>query len=465
MEEYLEEIKNKGLETLEKFLLLLKEDMLLFHTREKQVPLLTEEEKELFYISNKESKKDNDSGEIEKIVSREKFNQYEEKLARFKKFSKSKYLASNAHFIYLFALLDQFLLEIAKIAIKNNEEIMKNYKNYCVSYFESQKDKNLYKILPFEDKLIDYLSNFSNPITVITEILEIDFKKGIKQSEHYFNFIEMKERRNYLVHRSGICDEMFFKTIKKYLSKFPQKRVNNFVDKLKDEKIKSFDIDVEYFLRTIRTFYFLVSLIVSKAITKNKTKKIDLFADQFNDLLIYSLDNECGLPLLVTPLDLFRLYKSEYLENKLSKMHDQDKVNWILCSDKCKEIFELIYNDDETTTTEKEKIEEKNFKSNVLKAIKECDEEINSLLKEIEDPLIKEIINSFLAKNYQKFIEKIFIIAKEKRIRLKEIETKWYLYKKLSEDIKFKKIYSSYKQKYNHESDELTVVLPTKFNN
>ena len=117
--------------------------------------------------------------------------------------------------------------------------------------------------------------------------------------------------------------------------------MSDFINQLKNELKKKFNITLDYFLSTISTFYFLVSLIVNKAITINKTsdKKIPLFTDQLNDLLIFSLSDEVGQTLISVPIDLFPLYKSDYLDNNLSKMHDVDKVNWILCNTRFKEAF------------------------------------------------------------------------------------------------------------------------------
>ena len=71
---YLEEIRDKGLETLEKFLLLLKEDMILFHSREKQKTQLTDVEFGLLYSEDEGSvlEKDHENNEI--ILNREDFH-------------------------------------------------------------------------------------------------------------------------------------------------------------------------------------------------------------------------------------------------------------------------------------------------------------------------------------------------------------------------------------------------------
>ena len=327
---------------------------------------------------------------------------------------------------------------------------MKNYKNYCISYFESGKDKNLYKILAFEDKLIDYLKNLSNPITVITNIFGIDFKKE-KYIEHYFNFIEMKERRNLIVHRGGKSDEQYLKTIKKYLSKFPQKNLNNFLNELEKEKDQFLNIDQKYFLKTIETFYFLICLIVNKVLPKNDSnKKITLFTDPFNELFNFTLENKLELLLIPTAKQLFSIYISEDLGNDLSKMEDKSKVNLILCNQQLKEFSVYI-----ADCAKKRGLENK--KSTIV--IQRFEEYNNHLLEKIEDKLIKKIIISFLEKNYHKFTESIFSYVERESIYPRQIESNWYMFKKLSLDDNFRKIYYPFKEKNNLKIEEIKVSL------
>ena len=47
---------------------------------------------------------------------------------------------------------------------------------------------------------------------LFSKILDIDFKEA-HFIEHYFNYIEMRERRNLIVHRGTIYDDIYFKTI------------------------------------------------------------------------------------------------------------------------------------------------------------------------------------------------------------------------------------------------------------
>ncbi len=445
---YAEEIIQKGTETLEKFLFLLKEDIILFEDR-KQREQDKFEKGEAESISEKLQKwiKKNENNE-EILLTNQDYLDIRKAWGSFTNSSKSQFLASNAHFVYLFALFDQFILEIAKLSLKNDPSLMQNYKNYCVIFFESGIDKNLYKLLPYESELIDYFSKFPSPIKVITKILGIDFKKE-KFINTYFKYIEMKERRNSIVHRGGVCDELYLKTIKKYLSNYPQKKLNNFLSELEKNKNENLNINLNYFLETIQTLYFLVCLLVSNLIARvnSEGQKTMLFTQPFNDLLNFTLETDYGFALISTQLELFDLYKSEYLNNKISKMRDVDKAGWILCNEKHKEIALITCNEskdlDNIERGEREIIKAKIF------AI--SNDRNRFLLDNIEDQIIKKIIIAFLEKNYQIFTENVFLFAKREEILLEDIESNWYMHRKLSKEIEFRKIYSSYKKKNNQQ--------------
>ena len=138
----------------------------------------------------------------EVFINTENYLEFKDKLDELGNFSKSQYLASNAHFIYLFALFDQFILEVAKLSLQNQPEVLETYKDYCLKYYKKNDDQELLDRLTSDSKLIDYFPNlrYSGPLSVISKILGINFKEE-EYIDHYFNFIEMKERRNLLVHR------------------------------------------------------------------------------------------------------------------------------------------------------------------------------------------------------------------------------------------------------------------------
>ena len=96
-----------------------------------------------------------------------------------------------------------------------------------------------------------------------------------------------------------------------------------------------------------------------------------------------------------------------------------------------------------------------------LKKSKEIDDANIGLLNTIEDHLIKEIIKTFLENNYLGFTKSIFSYAKKrKEFFLGDIESSWYMHKRLSEEEEFRKIYYSYKEKNNFEPAQIKVGLP-----
>ena len=112
MTDYKVEIIKKGTETLEKLLLLLTEDSILFENREEKKKIFSKDNMSLVVKTAEELTTDQGLDNKEVLVNTEKYLEFKDKLNEFGKFSKSQYLASNAHFIYLFALFDQFITDI-----------------------------------------------------------------------------------------------------------------------------------------------------------------------------------------------------------------------------------------------------------------------------------------------------------------------------------------------------------------
>ena len=117
---YSEEIIQKGTETLEKFLFLLKEDIILFEDRkQREKNQFKDGEADLILEKLQKWLKKNENNE-EILLSNQDYLDIRKAMGSFTNSSKSQFLASNAHFVYLFALFDQFILEIAKLSLKND---------------------------------------------------------------------------------------------------------------------------------------------------------------------------------------------------------------------------------------------------------------------------------------------------------------------------------------------------------
>ena len=123
---YAEEIIQKGTETLEKFLFLLKEDIILFEDRkQRDKNQFKNGEADLILEKMQKWLKQNENNE-EILLSNQDVLDIRKAMGSFTNSSKSQFLASNAHFVYLFALFDQFILEIAKLSLKNDHSLMQN---------------------------------------------------------------------------------------------------------------------------------------------------------------------------------------------------------------------------------------------------------------------------------------------------------------------------------------------------
>ncbi len=450
MGNYSEEITKLGKNTLDKFLLLLEEDVKL---RTQKIKSLDENhfsyKKKLnnFYSSNKKVKKETEEKLNEDIfMEHDHFYELTTYIMQYRKLSESQYLASNAYFIYLFAIFDQFLLAVTENVLKNNQEIMINYKNYCLNHYEKTKDKTLFKVLPFEEKLIEFLPNLSSPISISSKILNIDFKDELFIT-HYFKLVEMRERRNLLVHRTGFGDDTYLKSIKNHISTFPQKKRNKFMQTIENNIEKNLRIEPDYFMDSIETLYFFVCIIANYSLEKNldKDSKINLFCEPFHDLLVNTLENKTSKTLLKIPNELLNIYREKDLKGNLSLMDDVAKVNWILINDAYKE-FKI-----ETLEKFKEVSNSEDKDAKILKyeaGINNLRESINAsnkfIIEQINDPENNKIISSFLERNYANYLSCLKkYIENTDHINIED----WYMHKKLSEDIKFREMYSDFKNK------------------
>ena len=159
MTHYKLEIIKKGKETLEKLLLLLTEDSILFENREEKKKTFHKENISLIVKTAEKLAPEEGLENKEVFINTEKYLEFKDKLDELGNFSKSQYLASNAHFIYLFALFDQFILEVAKLSLENQPEVLETYKDYCLKYYKKNDDQELLdrlsinKIIPSNQNL------------------------------------------------------------------------------------------------------------------------------------------------------------------------------------------------------------------------------------------------------------------------------------------------------------------------
>lgn len=461
MDDYINEIQSLGKHTLDKFLLLLIEDVKLRTQKRKNIEEHISSHRELLikYNSLRKSDKNTSKNKKDKDIFFAGDNLLE--LKRYgekqRKLSESQYLASNAYFIYLFAIFDQFLLAVTEIVLKNDPKIMINFKNYCLSQYEQTKDKMLFKVLPFEDKLIEFLPNLPSPISISSKILNIDFKED-EFISHYFNLVEMRERRNLLVHRSGIGDDTYLKSIKNHLSSFPQKKRNKFILRVEENIKKDLKIEPDYFTEAIRTLYFFVCIIDNYSLDKSSEAEntINLFTDPFHDLLVSTLENIDAKFLLGIPGEILDIYHKKDLKGDLNLMDDVSKVNWILLNEAEKE-YTLDLVERFRYSADKQSEEDLKLLEGIEKISKDSREKTNIknklIIEHIKDIDNREIISAFLDRNYPSYFSCLQKIVDKIEIGIHVEE--WYMHKKLSEDIKFREMYSDFKKKNKLDSKKI----------
>ena len=455
MDNYRVEIKSLGKYTLDKFLLLLLEDVKLRTEKSKNIKEHFSSHRDLLieYNSLRDGNKNTSKGKKDKDIFVAEDSYFE--LKRFdekrRKLSESQYLASNAYFIYLFAIFDQFLLAVTEIVLKNDPKIMINFKNYCLSHYEQTKDKMLFKVLPFEEKLIEFLPNLPSPISISSKILNIDFKDD-EFISHYFNLVEMRERRNLLVHRSGYGDNTYLKSIKNHIATFPQKKRNKFMKGIEKNIQKNLRIEPDYFITSIETLYFFVCIIANYSLDNNSevenTK--ELFTEPFHDLLINTLENPDAKSLLRIPEEILDIYQKKDLNGNLNIMGDVSKVNWILLNEAKKEYTsELIeeFRDSADMNSEEDLNILKSYEKIITKIREETRNKNKQILEHIKDIDNRGIISAFLERNYYNYLSCLEKIIYKVDIGV-ELES-WYMHKKLSEDIKFRELYSDFRKKNN----------------
>ena len=92
-------------------------------------------------------------------------------------------------------------------------------------------------------------------------------------------------------------------------------------------------------------------------------------------------------------------------------MNDVDKVNWILCNERAKDMINYAL---EKTESLKD-FEITNLEEQKAINFRNYDNQNKELLIAIEDELIKEMINAYLEKVIKNTVKRFFYLQKEKK--------------------------------------------------
>ncbi len=111
MEAYVQKIREEGVETLNQFLLLLKEETIMSKKRNERRNL-SKDDFDLLLEAAKKMTSEEALKSKEFLMQPDKIIKLKTKLDNFLELDQSQLLASNAFFIYLFALFDKLILEV-----------------------------------------------------------------------------------------------------------------------------------------------------------------------------------------------------------------------------------------------------------------------------------------------------------------------------------------------------------------
>jgi len=277
------------------------------------------------------------------------------------------HLLLNAQFLYSYSCFERILVKFTKYHILNSESIKSNYirqfttlveKKYDETNGKTKKNWQLYfnnEAKMFSDYHV-FFDHKQNIIDTLKNVLGVNFKDDAI-SKVYKRFIEIRERRNLLTHRSKKPDNRYYDILskngidKKYLKKevFSDGKIwNTTTPPIFSERKKTWvgknnpienpidlSISYRYLFSSTDVFVELICYIqlsiAEKNIPKDENPLPPIF-DVIHDVSKYCIQNKRNIPLYIIFDSFLHLAKKLDLE-KLSKLHPIDCVNFIIISD------------------------------------------------------------------------------------------------------------------------------------
>ena len=277
------------------------------------------------------------------------------------------HLLLNAQFLYAYSCFERILVKFTKYHILNSKSIKSNYirqftslveKKYEETSGKAKKNWQLYfnnEAKMFSDYHV-FFEHKQNIIDTLKNVLEVNFKDEAI-SETYKQFIEIRERRNLLTHRSKKPDNKYYDILnkngidKKYLKKevFSKGKIWNvttppkYVESKKAwmgkinpiENPVDLSISHSYLFSSQNVFVELICYIqisiAEKNISKDETALPPIF-DVVHDASKYCIEIKFNVTLLTIWLKFIQLGKKLDLK-KFTKLHPIDCVNFIIISD------------------------------------------------------------------------------------------------------------------------------------
>lgn len=371
--------------------------------------------------STKSQAKDIDS---HKAILREK-QDYVNKAKEVHDMGLGAKLSSNSAFIYMIALFENFLTNYMQALLYSRKDYFDKYKQIFLNFaLKQQKDKGDDKyvsMLANDKKMIENFDEIKDKLKVFTNVLGIATNKQFETAIN--EFVEHRERRNLLVHRSTVADHKYEKSIKTSGISKKVKDVEKFINEFKkhstftsveQEMNGELDLSVDsiYLSRVFANIHRIITNIGLYASLDENNKFVSSpVGSTLNEFLIvmyYELNYIDPIGIFI---DLVTDIEKNTLKNDLTLIKDDFfKVNMILAA---------------LTMNEHLK---KDSKKTIFR--------VKDYVKFIEDDLIRDLITSFISRDYKKYLENLEEYVKTYEYSVTELPY-WFMNLRLFEDKEF----------------------------
>lgn len=380
-------------------------------------------------------------------------------------------LDRNAKFLFAFSVFERFLSKLYVFLYNNDASSKKSLKAFYLELINNEKfdavKKEMTKDVYNDEKLLKHLQKQPH-VKKCEKVTKLSLKTFAKHSKEKINFyeyyIESRERRNLLVHRSKKVDEIYKQSIGKALNlnRKPEqdKLIKKFGDKFyrerKDENGKSHKqvyVSYKYLIDSICNLIYIGSLFFSNA-KKIPTEELDkmdagknIIKDVNNEQIhiffnlyykVFSLNKENAKnnqPNILFPTSeickkIFQ-YNNDLNENRVNAISNIDKFNFVLLN-----VQEKEWTKQQIDIAKKLKNESNEINERIDEYLNMCSEMEELIDKRIKDT-IETINNNWIYKklviyryenNVKKLINHLKYILKEeekeKKLKIKDFDKK-----------------------------------------
>ncbi len=393
----------------------------------------------LRYLDNKYGNGTGDQGELtitsaedyQKLIDLQKKEEFED--ARLE-------TLNDAHFIYANVLFETFLYKIFKLALQHDQIIYDRYYNHMVEIAESDAKKgdlSLIRKLGKRQKLIDELDAQGSLIQLVNKVLRVDAKNPIFQ-DGYIALVEIKERRNLLVHRGKHIDDVYKNTMERYLKRFQSfDKIRREIEDLDSDELMS--VNPIYFQESIEALFYwsqIYKFCVLNPNTSDPSAICVASGSGMHTVMTNYLDYQGYFGLLLASSNVMSSINQYFFKEDYSKISDLDLINVLLLHNLLfHEITKFDFGENQNEVEEWIKLKRlKEFlpeKGSENFSAETCLVEFNKLCIEgIKDPNLRSMALCYLDERYEDLVRVIEEFLTENEAGFTDIKD-WHLVKSL----------------------------------